>query len=796
MWQFIWWIFTLILSEVLRPKPKDAPTASLGDFQFPTAEDGRAIPIAIGTVLVGGSNITWYGDLLKDKIRKKSGLFGGSTVVGAQYYLGFQAAICGPVDELVGLRWDDKPVNYTQTTDGDKEVLEVDDAFLFGGKDSEGGIVGTMDFYLGTDTQTPNDYLETQFGAGLVPAYRGVSYAVARQMYLGTTKYVKSPAWEVRHCPNSLGLTGDKHVIDGRAANPAAAIYYILTDEDFGAGMPAGEIDTATFTAVADTCYDEGLGVNFLFDSFSVAGELVEEILRHIDGFHYIDPETGLFGIGLVRDDYVLEDLETIGEDEISSIEVREPSWSDLVNYITVEYVDADYRKVSLPWPNLAGIERRGEIESRTVAYHGFDSDSAARRVAARLSKRAAYPLKSVDFTVNRTAWNFRNGTPFLWSGFPYSIEARVMRVYETELGSYEDGKIRLSAVEDIFSIDSLAYGSPVSDFVDPVQDPEELTSAFLLETPYHINAGSESIQALIVAPRENTSIVGAEIYLDRSGGTSYAQGGDVELFHPLGQLTADYDPGMSVDSVGFTVDGGLDLALLASVTEAEFSRGINLALIGDELFAWRDVTDNGDGTYTISRVIRGVFDTVPRPHSEDDSVYFLTSFTAFDEDPLAADGSVNVKLRPYTDRSIMDLTDVSAISITTDSRAARAYPPGNVKVNGEVDPPDVDSDAVITWSHRNRATQYAEDQVVEQSTGGSYSAEGDYLLEFWIEGSMRSSTTTSSATYTYTEAQRTTDYGADLLAEVEVRIYGRNSDLSTQSTFYQRLQFSMFAAS
>lgn len=796
MVNFLWFLFTLILSEALRPKPQDVPTASLGDFQFPTAEDGRAIPIAIGTVLVGGANVVWYGDFRKRSIKRRSGLFGGSTTVGAEYLLGFQAAICGPCDALVGMRWDKKDIDITLTDQGDHDRVTINAPGLFGGRDSEGGVAGDMDFYYGTDTQTANDYLETQFGAGAVPGYRGISYAVARQMYLGTSKYIKAPAWIVRHCPNSLGLTAGRHIIGSRSANPAAAIYYLMTDPDYGMGMSPALIDTAVFQAVGNTLHTEGIGVNFQFDQFSVAGELVEDVLRHVDGYRYTDPVTGLIGIGLVRDDYVLEDLPTIGEAEVVRVKVDEPSWADLINYITVEYTDANFRKRSIPWPNLAGITRKGEIEARTYRYHGIDSEDAARLIAARLSKRSAYPLKRVELTTNRAAWNFHEGTPFLWSGHPYDIEPRVLRVVEIDYGTLESGEITIVATEDIFSIDQLAYGAPATDFTDPASDAAELTQAQLLEVPYQLQAGSEDINVAVVAARSNGSISGAQIWADRAGGTAYAQTGDLTIFAAVGQLTADYDPGMGIDAVGFTLDNGVDLEDLESVTEAQFQRGEQLVLIDSELMAFRDVTNNGDGTFTLSRVIRGVLDTVPRPHAENAVAYILNGITLADSEALAAAGGFTAKLLPFTDRSILELADVSALSITTASRASRAYPPGNVRVNGDVDPAEVTTDAAITWSHRNRATQLAGDTVVQQDVSSGYSAEGDYLLEFWIDGALRSSANTTGETYTYTEAQRTTDFPGDLYAEVEVRIYGRNADLTTQSTQYQRLQFTMFAAS
>jgi hypothetical protein len=62
---FLQYIAVFLISELLRPKPdiENAKPASLGDFQFPTADEGRAVPIVWGTVRLNGPNIGWFGDL-------------------------------------------------------------------------------------------------------------------------------------------------------------------------------------------------------------------------------------------------------------------------------------------------------------------------------------------------------------------------------------------------------------------------------------------------------------------------------------------------------------------------------------------------------------------------------------------------------------------------------------------------------------------------------------------------------------------------------------------------------------
>lgn len=61
------------VASALAPKPPAPKPASLQDFDVPTAEQGRPIPVAFGTVTVTGPNVIWYGRLRTVAIRKKGG---------------------------------------------------------------------------------------------------------------------------------------------------------------------------------------------------------------------------------------------------------------------------------------------------------------------------------------------------------------------------------------------------------------------------------------------------------------------------------------------------------------------------------------------------------------------------------------------------------------------------------------------------------------------------------------------------------------------------------------------------
>ena len=74
MWGYLAvFALALVVSYVMAPKPESRPPAGLGDFNVPTAEVGREIPVLFGTRAVSGPNVVWYGHLRVVPIRKKGG---------------------------------------------------------------------------------------------------------------------------------------------------------------------------------------------------------------------------------------------------------------------------------------------------------------------------------------------------------------------------------------------------------------------------------------------------------------------------------------------------------------------------------------------------------------------------------------------------------------------------------------------------------------------------------------------------------------------------------------------------
>lgn len=184
---FFMWIFTTVLSELLRPKPKfeSAKPGGTGDFSFPTATEGRPVPWLFGTVRIPGANTVWWGDLKAEKIKEtvKTGFFSSTSYTkGHKYLIGWQSVFCAggeyPCDELVGFWIGDKKVFTGNVVDGG--TFSINEPNLFGDFDEggNGGFVGTFQFFAGSNSQAASAYLSQKIVDLAAIASGGTGYVV------------------------------------------------------------------------------------------------------------------------------------------------------------------------------------------------------------------------------------------------------------------------------------------------------------------------------------------------------------------------------------------------------------------------------------------------------------------------------------------------------------------------------------------------------------------------------------------------------------------------------------------
>ena len=789
-----------VVGELLRPKqtPPNAKAAALDDFDIPTAEEGRKIPLIAGKVKITGANVTWWGDLEITAIKRKvkTGWFSSATqVINNKYLIGMQMVLCHGRAEGITLHkvffGDDEPSNTKTAEPNGVTRIEFDDNDFFGGDESEGGVAGTVRFYSGTTTQTANAYWEGQIGE-TAPAYRRLCYAMLEHVYLGTSHYIKPIGFEVSSYPNGLGVPSGHHII-GEDCNPLCLIYEILTDRVWGACVLVSDIDTASFLAAAETVYTEGFGMSMIYNGASSARDIVAEILRHIDGVMFSDPETGLITVKLARDDYDIDTIPVFTKDDFSGpIKFSRPSWSETKNRITAGWTNRenDYNVSPVAQVNLANVQARGGIiDAEDMDFTGFCTEAACTLAVARALRVKSYPLATLEGKlVRRAGWRLKQASVFKVVWPELGINGVVFRASRVAYGTLNEPGVTVNSVEDIFAVGESAFTEmPPSGWVDPVGAPIALARQKLFELPVQFTGVNSGAYVATLGSRASGVDLGYKIYSGlASGDSNLVFRSDNVDFTPSAltttafpNTTADRDPtGFSVTDVRHRSE------IPATVTEAELLAGDSVILIvssaGEELCAAKNFT----GT-DVTDVIRGIYGTQKLNHPAGATVWFLSygfgveNATPYQTFPTTVYG----KLLPYNGKGSLPIASATQISVSVIGKAVVPAAPYGVQVNGADVPGAIfDGDAVVTWKRVNPLVSGGRvglDTADPLTPGEVYRVE----VRNSSDSLVRSSGDLTAPTWTYTEA----DQLADGLLEVFLRVFvvsasGQSSAYATNS--------------
>jgi len=721
-----------IVGELLRPKqkPQNAKASGLDDFSLPTAEEGRAIQVFCGKVKIDGANVTAYGDLETVALTRKvkTGLFSSETqTYGFKYFLGMQM-VCGWGGDSVDVhevRFGDKMPMHTRTEEGNGVVrFDFNDVDFFGGDEKEGGITGTLRFYRGTEDQPASSYLASMVN-DTVPAYRGLAHAILEKMYLGTSAYIKPMSFVVSRYPNQLGVPGGMHKI-GDDANPICFLYEIIVQQVWSVGLQASNIDDGQFKAVAETIYNEGYGMSLLYNGGSSAKDMISDILRHIDGVMFSDPETGLISIRLARADYEIGALPVYGPtDFIDGVKFSRPSWNETKNRIKATYVDrsADYTVTPISQTDLANVnQRNGEVVQDEVDFTGFSEYAPAALATARALKTLSYPLSKVGGSLSRRAWKTKPADVFVLNWPNLGVLNVVFRVVSVRYGGLNSNTVDIEAVEDVFAIEDIGYvAPPPSGWVDPLGPVQPVLRQDAAAVPFPL-IPVEGATIATYATRSGGLDEGYKVTSDR--GTGYAYRTTSGTFTPSALLVDAWPAtAVAVETVGPAIE---DVRMAAQIdgdvpadsmaTSAALARVVSTA--GEEWVAYRDADDH------LRTVWRGVLDTPPIDHPAGAVVWFASSGYGIENDaPYDSDTSVDIKLLPYNARGSLAPEDATEMTVAASLRGSRPFPPGKIRVDGThpLSMGTIAGPFVLSWAHRNR--KYA--KLVDQNANSVTPEEG-----------------------------------------------------------------------
>lgn len=528
---------SLLLGELIRPKVRDtSKPASLKDFDFPSVDSSRSIPVVWGTVLLDSPIITWYGDLQTVKLTKrvKTGIFSSDRLtLGFRYSLGLQFTLCqGPLDILLEVRTDNIPVFYTEDQfetnymidpTGLGQDFDVDSRRVYGGDSEdelqnggEGGVYARCTFHKGSSTQVADDYLEDVLGTD-VPGNRDIASVMWQgpnsgqikfngsagenytrepflSGYVGNSPNLKPMSFVVRRCPSLL--TGDVNSVVNRSstdpetnsfeyadANPVEVIYEILVNDLWGAGIPSTLIDFTSFVVAAETVYNESIGFSAIWDSPKEVNEIIDDILAYIDGVIYTDILTGLITIKLVRNDYVFGNLAVLNATNVVEVtNFSKTAWNETTNEVRVNYTDwtdikdgvRTFRDKTAIAQDLANQRIQGLTVTSNVSYIGLSNPNTASKIAYRDLRNLTIPLIKISLRVRRS------------SILTYIDGADTVPTLISPGEAFKFTWPEYGLNQSIFRVARISFGQ----FEDNIWEVEAIQDVFSLSTPLYSTPG------------------------------------------------------------------------------------------------------------------------------------------------------------------------------------------------------------------------------------------------------------------------------------------------------------------
>lgn len=713
-------VASFVLSDIFRPKPKveDAKPAGVGDFQFPTATQGRVIPLVWGTVVIAGPNIVWWGDITQVPVIervKSGGMFMKKTksvVTGYRYFVGMQIGLCrGPIDNVRKVWVKEKLIFNGSATSS----ITINQPNLFGGDLGHGGLIGTLRIRLGTLVQSAVTYLTNQglTIGGTAPTYPGTAYLVWEAGEIGQTTSLDPWKFEVRRIPNGLGL-GTPSVNSGEDANPMNVVYEIMTDISWGLGIPPADIDTTDFTTAATTLETEGNGYSRQLDRQIEAKELLREVEEQIDGIVYLDHQTGKWRVKLVRDDYDIDTVPQLnGSNVLETTDFSRGAWDETTNQVKAQFDNRarTYQEDFSLAQDMAnammqggGTVQSGVAISSTINYPGVKSKTLANALAWRDLRGLSYPLAKATFTVDRTFWDLTPGAVVAWTDTDLGLTKLPMRILRIDHGNLDDNRMQLKCVQDVFQFGEGIYDdppdgnwTPPDDDLDAIPADEQLA----IEAPRAVvfrdpDLVGDMLDKIWCAARQQDNAVAFKIMERHATSPTTPTGDFTEVgqcfgFLPIGELKNDLESGTAVPTTSILLTATPDTQ---AVIEAAFEdnpdindQGINfmnLILVNNEFMLPRAASDSG-ADVSLDNVYRGVLDGGQAAHSAGDKVFMVYVSANVIDTTIPDNENVHIKLLPFSQFDEVAIGDANQIAFTMDDRLIRPYPPASMDLNGTI---------------------------------------------------------------------------------------------------------------
>lgn len=530
-------------------------SGKLSDLDYQTATLGAGIVKGYGTTKITG-NIMW-GTKFTEHISEETtggGKGGGGASVTTKTYTysaSFAILICeGEINSISKV--------YADGTEFDLSSVDYR-------------------LYKGTESQIPDDFMESIEGEGRVPAYRGIAYIVFRNMNLSDYgNRIPSFSFVVAFPKNDLKEIMDEISVDAG----------LVLTQDVDTTALAG-ITVDGFTRSGGQSYKDQVNSLRVCNDFDGAERYGIVVFKGKD-FNNV--------VQVAKTDYGAYETEP----EDNPIETTTAHDLSLPKKLTVNYVSKanDYQTgTAQAYRQITGANTETSVSTEQVM-----TDSAAKSVAEK---------RLFEAWEGRTTHEFKLGNKYGWV-MPGDIlevallngDKQLMQITSTNYGRPGLNVVKAVNVNSgVYTIPTRVVDTPPA----PIVVAPSAVSYGILDIPLLPLDDTSNSDTTIYFVSGGTSYYGANIYRSYDEGVSYrimAQNNKNGVIGTAATVLGDAEP-WTWDWRN-TVTVNVPYGTLQSDTEDNLLNFANMAILGNEIIQYRFAELISEGVYALSGLLRG----------------------------------------------------------------------------------------------------------------------------------------------------------------------------------------------
>ena len=655
----------------------DRITATAGDFEDWTTGQSVFVEGATdvdndrvrGTVIAIGAS--------DEYIELTSGTFGGSDETGSSLTL-------------------------TSATTQAPQSISAAPTLTLDGKSSDGG---SCQLFPGNTTQTGPSI------NGEILNYRGVCFAFFNDYKIGRQPSPRSYLFEMTRMPVCIAdgggtVTGMKLRASASSddpeyydANPAAVVWEILTNVNWGKATDPGQLNEAEFVAASEYYEEQRIGI-----STSMGSGGMQDLLDKIRGIFGLavwwDGEEVRCRVLWDRTGAYTPRVRITEEDIIGTPVFNRQSISASINEIRMDFTNRSnlYQAETVTQQDLGSIEELGAVRSEKVDASEVGTRRAAELLAARLLRELAYPPAQLQLNVHRTFANQDIGdfVELYWDAWRTGGFTSFWRIQAIDDDETTENQVRLSLTEDIYAT---PRDGEITDFTAPIVSLEvdtpldndsfgaidytlgiplgALTPILIDELPIWMSKGAR--QLVVGVQKQNRSIQSYTLGWADATLLDYSSLGAFRSFPIAGTLLDPISatgPKLvrdSADQFRLSLANSEDetdllaAAVLVQDGTEDFSdltaRAQNIMVINGEIWRVGFIEELSPGEYTVRTAIRAEQGTIKQAAIATDEFWFFPEWVPTDYQVPAAsvpiDTALKLRLQPFAPRGTGDITTI-----------------------------------------------------------------------------------------------------------------------------------------